>query len=315
MGDAQLDTLIRQVSNWGRWGQEDERGTVNLITPERRRHAASLVRKGAVFSLAIPFDLAGVPQLPITRRVNPHLWMLQTGTDLRAGIQGGAVDGWGYADEIFAMGTHAATHWDGLAHTFYDYKMYNDRDCTMVSVTGAARNGIAKVSGEIVARGVLLDFPRVLDVDWLELDHRISVSEIERAFEAGHVEPMAGDILVMRTGNMQRARRDGGWEDYAGTDEPGFGIEVLPWLHEHDVAGVAIDNWGFEALPSGHPTIWLPVHAVGIVHMGLLLGENFRLDELAEDCAADGVYEFLLTGLPLPLTGAVAGPVHPAAVK
>jgi len=72
----------------------------------------------------------------------------------------------------------------------------------------------------------------------------------------------------MRTGNMRRARRNGGWEDYVGTDEPGFGIEVLPWLHEHDIAGVAIDNWGFEALPSGHPTIWLPVHAVAVVHMG-----------------------------------------------
>lgn len=315
MGDPQLDSMIRRVSNWGRWGSEDERGTVNLITPERRRDAASLVRRGAVFSLAIPFDLDGVPQLPITRRVNPHLWMLQTGTDLRAGVQGGAVDGWGYADEIFAMGTHAATHWDSLAHAFYDYQMYNGRDCTMVSVNGAARNGIAKVSGDLVARGVLLDFPRVLGVEWLKLDHRISVSEIERAFEAGHVEPRPGDILLMRTGNMRRARRDGGWEDYAGTDEPGFGIEVLPWLHEHEIAGVAIDNWGFEALPSGHPTIWLPVHAVGIVHMGLLLGENFSLDELADDCAADGVYEFLFAGLPLPLTGAAAGPVHPAAVK
>jgi kynurenine formamidase len=315
MGDPQLDSLIRQVSNWGRWGAEDERGTVNLITPERRRHAASLVRRGAVFSLAIPFNLDGVPQLPITRRVNPHLWMLQTGTDLRCGVQGGAVDGWGYADEIVAMATHAATHWDGLAHIFYDYKMYNDRDCTLVSTAGAARNGIAHVSGELVARGVLLDFPRSLGVEWLALDHRVSVGEIERTLEAQRVELMPGDILIMRTGNMYRARRDGGWDDYAGTDEPGFGVEVLPWLHDHDVAGVAIDNWGFEALPSGNPTIWLPVHAVAIVHMGLLLGENFMLDALAEDCAQDGVYEFLFTGLPLPFTGAVAGPVHPAAVK
>ncbi|MGH2873905.1 MAG: cyclase family protein, partial [Solirubrobacteraceae bacterium] len=156
---------------------------------------------------------------------------------------------------------------------------------------------------------------RLLGVQWLELDHRISVSEVERAFELARTEPLPGDILVMRTGNMHRARRDGGWQDYAGTDEPGFGIELLPWLHEHDVAAVAIDNWGFEALPSGHSTIWLPVHAVAIVHMGMLLGENFMLDELARDCARDGVYEFLLAGLPLPLTGAVAGPVHPVAIK
>jgi kynurenine formamidase len=213
------------------------------------------------------------------------------------------------------MGTHAATHWDGLSHIFYDYQMYNGRDCTLVGATGAARNGIEKLSRDLVGRGVLLDFPRLLGVDWLETGHRITVAEIERAFEAGQVEPMPGDILLMRTGNMRRARQNGGWEDYVGTDEPGFGIEVLQWLHGHDVAGVGIDNWGFEALPSGHPTIWLPVHAVAIVHMGLLLGENFSLEELAEDCASDGVHEFLFTGMPLPLTGAVAGPVHPAAVK
>lgn len=315
MGDAQLDELIRRVSNWGRWGAEDELGTVNLITDERRRHAASLVRRGTAFSLAIPFDLQGLPQLPETRRINPHLWMLQSGTDLRAGVQAGAVDGWGYADDMFAMATHAATHWDGLAHAFYDFKMYNDRDCTLVSSSGAARNGIANLADRLVGRGVLLDFPRAVGVDWLQLDHRISVSELERAFEFEGVEPLPGDILLVRTGNMHRARRNGGWEDYAGTDEPGFGIEVLPWLHEHDVAAVAIDNWAFEVLPSRHETIWLPVHAVAIVHMGLLLGENFMLDELAQDCARDGVYEFMLAGLPLPLTGAVAGPVHPVAIK
>ena len=94
-------------STWGDWGDDDQLGRLNLITPERRRHAASLVRKGAVFSLAIAFDLDGVPQLPVSRRINPHHWMLQTGTDLRAGCQAGAVDGWGYADEIVAMGTQA----------------------------------------------------------------------------------------------------------------------------------------------------------------------------------------------------------------
>ena len=175
MGDQQLDALIRRVSNWGRWGVEDERGTVNLITPERRRHAASLVRKGAVFSLAIPFDLDGVPQLPETRRINPQHWMLQTGTDLRAGRQGGAVDGWGYADDIVAMATHAATHWDGLSHIFYDYQMYNGRDCTLVGASGAARNGIDKLSRDLVARGVLLDFPRPVSYTHLTLPTICSV--------------------------------------------------------------------------------------------------------------------------------------------
>ena len=156
--------------------------------------------------------------------------------------------------------------------------------------------------------------PRALGLEWLPIDHRITVGELERTLELEHVEPRSGDVLLIRTGNMTRARRNGGWDDYAYSNEPGIGLEALPWLHEHEIAGVATDTWGFEAIPSG-ASIWLPVHAAAIVHMGLLLGEIFELDALAADCASDGVYEFLLAALPLPISRAVGGPVHPVAVK
>jgi kynurenine formamidase len=305
--------MIRRVSNWGRWGDEDEIGTINLITDRKRVEAAAAVRKGRAFSLGLPLDLDG-PDAGPPRRTKAHHTMLQTGSDLRSDVQPEGIGGWGYADDMISMALHNATHWDSLAHIFDDYRMYNDRPCELVGANGAERNDIAKLSGRVVTRGVLADIPRLLGVEHLPLHHRVSVDELERALELGGTEARSGDVLLLRTGNMRRARRNGGWDDYVFSDEPGLGIETLPWLHERGIAAVGVDNWGFEALPSLSP-LWLPFHTVSIVHMGMILGENFVLEELADDCAADGVYEFLFTGLPLPITGAVAGTVHPAAIK
>jgi kynurenine formamidase len=313
MADPKIEAMIRRVSNWGRWGPDDELGTVNYITPERRIEASRLVRRGEVFSLAIPFDEQG-PQPPFERRLNPRHVMLQTGTDLRAGVQKGSVDGWGYSDDMVVMALQAATQWDSLAHAFYDYKMYNDRDCALVTIEGAAKNSIAVLRDRIVSRGVLLDVAHSTGVEHLALDHQITVAELESCQEAERVEVRSGDVLLVRTGNLGRARRAGGWKDFCFTDEPGLGLDTLPWLHEHQVAAVAADNWAFEAIPSG-TQILLPIHAVAIVFMGLLVGEIFDLDELALDCARDGVYEFLFSAPPLPFTGAVGSPVNPLAIK
>jgi kynurenine formamidase len=124
-------------------------------------------------------------------------------------------------------------------------------------------------------------------------------------------------VLLLRTGYLRRFVCRGSWQGYTHAPEPGLGLDTLPWLHERRVAAVAADTWSVEVVPEGvrPDAIPLPVHAVAIVHMGLPLGENFVLDSLAEDCAADGVYEFLLSAPPLPFVGAVGGPVNPIAIK
>jgi kynurenine formamidase len=311
--DAVVENAIRNLSNWGRWGSEDEIGTVNLITPTKPQEAAALVRTGETYSLAIPFDRSG-PQPHGDKRLNPQHSMIQTGTDLRAGVQELSVDGWGYADDTFCMATHSATHWDSLAHAFWDYKMYNDRSCTLVDAGGAHQNSIANLSDKVVTRGVLLDFPRALGVEWLDPQHRITVADIHRALEEEKVETRPGDILLLRTGNMKRARRDGAWDAYTYADEPGPGLEALAWFHEHDIAGAGTDTWAFEVLPAESSTIMLPVHAVGVTHMGMLFGENFHLDVLAEACERAGRWEFMLVAPALPLTGATASPINPLAI-
>lgn len=313
MGDPLIEAMIGRVSNWGRWGPEDELGTVNFLTAEVRVKAAALARTGRVFSLAIPFDESG-PQPPFERRLNPRHVMLATGTDLRAGVQPNQVDGWGYADDMITMALQAATQWDSLAHAFYDYKMYNGRDCSLVNAEGASKNSIYELRDRIVGRGVLLDVARFHGVEALPLDHRITRDELDAVAEGQAVEVRSGDIVLIRTGNLGRARKAGGWDRFTFDDEPGVTLDALPWFHEHEIAAAATDTWAFEAIPSG-TSIWLPVHAVAIVHMGLLIGEIFDLDELAADCAADGIYEFLFVAPPLPFTRAVGSPVNPLAVK
>ena len=184
----------------------------------------------------------------------------------------------------------------------------------MSGIEGAHCNSIAALANSVVARGVLLDLPRALGLDALPANHLITPAELEQTLEAQKVEARSGDILLIRTGHMGRIRRAGSWEGFTYADEPGPGLECLPWFHEHEIAGAASDTWAFEGLPSG-ASIWLPVHATAIVHMGLLVGEIFQLDTLAADCASDGVYEFLFCGVPLPFTGAVGSPVNPIAVK
>jgi kynurenine formamidase len=287
--------------------------TLNFITSALRVEAASLVRTGRSFSLAIPLDRDG-PIPEFDRRFNPRHAMLQTGTDLAAGVQTFAHEGWGYSDDMITMPLQCATQWDALSHIFHANKMYNGHACSLVDTGGAPVNSIDKLVGHITCRGVLIDVPRYLGVDWLALDHHITVEQLEGTLESQHTEVRSGDIVLIRTGNMQRARQGGGWDQFTFTDEPGVGIDAIPWFYENQIAGTANDTWSFEVIPS-RTAIWLPFHVVAIVYLGLLVGEMFALDELAAACAEDGRYDFMLVAEPLPFSRAVGSPVSPIAIK
>ncbi len=151
-------------------------------------------------------------------------------------------------------------------------------------------------------------------VPWLLEGHHITVEEIEHTLLQQHLSVGSGDILLFRTGHMTRFLSSGEWNEYTYTNAPGPCLEVLPWLHQHQIAAVASDTWAFEAVPSKTP-LWLPIHAVGIVYMGLMIGENFLLDEWANDCATDGVYEAFMCAGPIPFSRAVGAPVNPIVAK
>ena len=303
----------RRYRNWGKWGADDERGTLNYITPDVIVRAARLARRGAVFSLAIPFNAKG-PQINQPRRFNPIHRMMLTGPDCTTGaipFPGGA----GFTDDMVIMPLQCATQWDALSHCLLDGQIYNGYDANEVSSRGARRNGIDKVARGIVGRGVLIDVPRVKSVPWLEPGYAITPEDLDAAVEAERVEIQSGDVLLVRTGMLAMCGAQGGWGDYAGGPAPGLSFSTAGWVHDHELAAVATDTWGMEVRPNEIPDSFQPLHQVFLVNMGLTIGEIFQLDELAEDCAADGVYEFLFAAPPLPITGAVGSPINPLAIK
>jgi len=256
-----------------------------------------------------------VPQTKPSYRLNPQRSMVATGADVRAGRQAAfGLPGHGFADDMVSLSLQAATHWDALAHCFHDYRMYNDRPCELVDAKGASRNAIDVLRDRIVGRGVLADVAGHLGVGALPADHHVTVAELEATLAAQHVEVREGDVLLVRTGHLGRIRREGAWTSFIECDEPGLGHDSLPWLRARGVAAVAADNWAFEVMPSRYE-LQLPMHAIGIVYMGLVLGEMFELDALAADCREDGRYAFLLSAPPLPFKGAVGAPVNPIAIK
>ncbi|GAB4065225.1 cyclase family protein [Ancylobacter sonchi] len=306
-----------RLKNWNKWGANDEIGTLNYTSAADIISAASLVRKGKVFSLAINLDnngpQGGKTKFPPVGRFNPVHTMLRTGTDAYSGV----LDKRGIrsADDLVLLPLQAATHWDGLGHIFYNDYMWNGYDCREVSSFGAAKCGIEKTKEKMVGRGVLLDIARHLGVDWLEDGFAITNDILSACAADQGVEVRKGDYLLVRTGHMEAKWAAGSWDGYPGGDAPGLAFETLDWLQEKQVAAVATDTWGVEVRPNETSDANQPWHWICIPIMGLTMGEIFKLDELAKDCAEDATYEFMFVAPALPITGAVGSAINPIAIR
>jgi kynurenine formamidase len=304
----------RDLSNWGRWGPDDRIGTLNHITPDMIVAAAGLVKKGKVFGMGIPLDGNGPQTGLFGGRWNPIHTMLATGTDAVAG-RFDETNKIRYADDAIHMPVQAATHWDSLGHVFYGDKMYNGYPATLVNGGGVGVLGIEHARDRMVGRGVLLDVARHLGVDWLPDGHGISNAELDATARAQGVEVRRGDFVIIRTGQMERCMAEGVWGGYAGGDAPGVRFENCYWCQEHEIAAICSDTWGVEVRPNETDEATQPWHWVVIPAMGLTMGEIFHVRELADDCAADGVYEFLFSGPPLVITGGTGSMINPLAIK
>ena len=309
---ADFEELLGRLSNWGRWGEDDERGALNYVTEEKRRSAAALVRRGRSFSLSIPVANGRGPQRGLGGRINPLHFMTATGCDPTGAVELGY--GCRYTDDFLALTVQGGTQWDALCHIFYDGKLYNGHPAESVTSSGAARNGIDKVHADLVSRGVLLDVARHRGVDCLEPGHAIRTRELEAAEEAQGVRVGSGDVLLVRTGQMSTVGRHfSNWSAFHGR-EAGLHWETAEWLHEREVAAVAADNSMVEA--SGVlDDVAIPFHMLALCNLGIHLGEFWYLEALADDCAGDGVWEFLLVAQALPIEGGTGAPVNPLALK
>jgi kynurenine formamidase len=225
------------------------------------------------------------------------------------------MQGYGGSDDWIVMPLQCVTQWDSLAHVFFEGKMYNGFDATLVTSSGAAKNSIDKTKNKIVSRGVLLDVARYKGVPALAPGYAITVEDLEGTAAAQQVTVQRGDILLIRTGFMSRYLEKGNWHYFDLDDSPGVSVHTAPWMHAREIAAVASDNYAVEVRPSELPPLRTPFHICAIPNMGLTLGEIFYLDELAADCATDGRYAFLLVAPPLPVTNAVGTPINPYAMK
>jgi kynurenine formamidase len=308
---AEFHELAKKVNNWGRWGPDDEVGTINFVTPDVRRAAAACVKTGKAFSLALPLSQTeGIQTGVIPGRINP----LRTMVAINAPMLGDPSQ-FCTSDDVVVMGLQAGTHWDGLGHVSYDGRLYNGNPASSITEWGAAKCGIHKIR-TLVTRGVLLDVARVKGVDCLEGGYPITADDLDAACEMGNVTVKSGDVVLLRTGQMAKYL-GGPARDLAAYGAPASGpsTQTVEWFHSHEVAAVATDNLTFEVFPCERDDMILPVHLLHLVEMGMTQGQNWVLDDLAADCADDGVYEFLLDASPQPFTNAVGSPVNPVAGK
>jgi kynurenine formamidase len=309
--------IAERVNNWGRWGADDERGTVNLIDEAAVQRGAASVLSGERVNLSLPLSSDG-PQAGLVKgRDNPTHRMIRVNS-----APTGDATVFATSDDAIDLALQAATHWDALAHVAYRGVLYNGHPADSVTESGARRCGIDKV-GAVVSRGVLLDVAGALGHDILPPAYAITPDDLDAAAALGEVMVEPGDVALIRTGQIRHFHA-GDRMAYA-FPSPGLTMETAVWLHDRDVAAVATDSITFEVFPrrdiganGEHMTLddlIMPVHLLHLVEMGLLQGQNFDLEELAEACASDGRYTFLLSATPEPVVGGVGGPVAAVAIR
>jgi kynurenine formamidase len=306
---ADIEAAAEAFSNWGRWGPEDEAGTLNFVGPAEVAAAAALIRKGKTFALGHDFGRNG-PQPGRGERFNCVHTMMRTGLDAVRLTNSRALR---YSDDQITMPLQCGTQWDALSHIFYGDHMWNGYDAWLVDSHGAHRNGIEKVKDRMVGRGVLLDVAR-----WhggpLAGGEAITADDLDAVARAQGVEVRRGDFVLVRTAYEEDKARAGDWTGYMGA-APGLAFGTLDWIHGREIAAIATDTWGCEVFPNETDDAFMPWHWIAIPKIGVTVGEMFFLGELAADCADDSAYEFFFCAPPLPVTRAVGSPINPMAVK
>lgn len=312
--------LGEKVKNWGRWGDDDEIGTINFITNEVVKEATKCVISGKRFSLAFPLQQKGGLQLgSMPGRVNPLRTMIQLNTPVI-----GDPTLFCTSDDVVTMGLQAATHWDGLCHASWNGKIYGGRDASTITYDGASVCGIEKITS-LTSRGVLLDIASLYGLEELPGGHAISYQDCLNAEKKQGVEVRSGDILLLRTGMMAKAKRGDVVGYGSGTQIenspmpafPGVGLGAVEYFFDREIAAVATDTITFEVMPWDPKVVGaiLPIHCINLVMMGLTQGQNWDLEELSTDCQNDGKWDFLLEASPQPFVGGIGSPVNPIAIK
>jgi kynurenine formamidase len=303
MTGEEMAALAQSVRNWGRWGADDERGTLNHLTPDHARAAAALVASGRTVSLSRDFPVLPGPENPWPAQHH----MVIAGDDPCIP----QVPGLEVSTDYIGIAFHgmASSHLDALCHVFQGGRMYNDRPATAVKSTGARSNTVMTLKDGVAGRGVLLDVPRALGCPYIEPDHCITIDELEQTEAAQGLAVGAGDIVLVRTGrDVRRQTLDD--QKVAGLDPA-----VAGWLHRREAAMLGGDGVHDPIPPGAIAPDWpMPIHMIGLVSMGLHLLDNLNLEDVAEVCAGERRWAFLLVLAPLRIQGGTGSPLNPIAM-
>jgi kynurenine formamidase len=296
LSETEALSLHERLSNWGRWGESDQLGTLNLVTPEKRVAAARLVRSGRNVSCARALDTE-----PALDNPSPvvHL-MTRTATE-------------GSGGDYFAVAPHgyAVSHIDALCHIFHEGRLYNGYPIERVTAHGALELGIQALRNGVVSRGVLFDIPRWRGRPYLEPGEGIFPEDLEAAESRSGLRVESGDLLLVRTGRWAFRAERGAWDPHERL--AGLHASCLAWLHERGVALLGGDGVS-DLVPSQVEGLRLPIHSIAITAMGLHLVDNLDLETLAQACVQEGRSEFLLTIAPLVIERGTSSPVNPIAL-
>lgn len=305
---AEFDAMYESLKNWGRWGADDERGTMNYLTPDKIAAAAGLVRSGRTVSMAIPINKVATPDNP-----NPAVHLMSRMHDLPV-----SESGLSFGMCYLAMASHGDchTHVDALNHVGYKGKLYNGKPVSTLTSLGSDWGSITAYATGIVGRGVMLDAAKFRGVDWLEPGEAVTRKELEEIEKAQGVRLGEGDILVFRTGHHARRVALGAWSNEyppVGEGKAGLHVDTVPWMHERRIAAFLPDGDG-ETVPSNVEGMPYPIHALQLTAMGMLISDSLQLEELAAACEEEKRWEFMVVGLPLRLPGATGAPWNPIAI-
>jgi kynurenine formamidase len=307
--EAEVLGYFDKLSNWGRWGPDDELGTPNLITPEKTKRALATVQEGVSVSLAREIMWDGAVDVPSP----PVHHMLESG------------EGWASGDKVSSRPNAAAidyigmvfhgvaiTHVDSLAHFFWNGMTYNGKPAHLVSTSlGATVCAVTAARQGFISRGVLVDVPMVRGIDWVERGEGVSPDDIHAAEGRCGFKVEEGDILLIRTGQLRRRNVEGPVGRTAGSTA--CQAACLPLFHERGIAVMGSDT-GNDVSPAQYAKVPQPIHQVGITAMGLWILDNANLEDLAAACLQRNRWEFMVTIGPLPLHNTTGSPVNPIAV-
>ena len=303
----QLLEWMQSLSNWGRWGQDDQKGTLNLVTPETTKRALGLVREGVSVSCARPVTFEAAADTPIP----PTHYMRGGGDKYRPGE---GPDRQAVSDYIgMVFHGHTVTHVDSLCHFMWDGKMYNGASSTLIdSRDGAQSHDVTAAELGILTRGVLVDAARLRGVEAIARGDGVGLDDVEKAERECGFTIQEGDVLLLRTGQLGHRDRHGAVDvNVAGSSGPQ--PELLPLFKERGIAVMGSDT-GNDVAPNTYPRFSNPVHQIGIVALGLWILDNAWLDDLSEACAARNRWEFLISINPLRMPTVTGSPVNPIAV-